>query len=112
MKQRRIPFEYIPLTVPKTLRLVFRTRRSSIPEELLTILLVEFRDNMLDGVLVTRDDDVLNGVHSAVGQLDHLIQNYEGSLLGQYERQRLETLCCQTKRSRTSHEENIGNQSS
>lgn len=35
---------------------------------------------MLDGVLVARNDDVLNGVHSAVGQLDHLIQNHEGSL--------------------------------
>lgn len=51
-----------------------------VPEELLAILLVELRDNVLDGVLVARNDDVLNGVHSAVGQLDHLIQNHEGGL--------------------------------
>lgn len=61
----------------------FQQHEVLIPEELLTILLVEFRDNVLDGVLVTRDDNVLNGVHSAVGQLDHLIQNNKGSLLGQ-----------------------------
>lgn len=35
---------------------------------------------MLDGVLVAGDNNVLDGVDTTVGQLDHLIQNNEGSL--------------------------------
>lgn len=35
---------------------------------------------MLDGVFIAGDNNVLDGVDTTVGQLDHLIQDDEGSL--------------------------------
>jgi hypothetical protein len=50
------------------------------PEELLAILLIQLRDDEFDGVLVTGDNNMLDGVDTTVGQLDHLIQDNERSL--------------------------------
>ena len=52
------------------------------PEELLPVTLVELRDDIRDGVFNLGDDDMLNGVHTAICQLDHLVQNKEGRLKG------------------------------
>jgi len=51
-----------------------------IPEELFTILLIQFRENVLDRVFIARDDDVLNCINTTVRQLNDLVQDDKGSL--------------------------------
>ena len=65
----------LPLLVP--LLLVLHLLE---PEEFLPVTLIKLGDNVGNGVLNLGDDNVLNGVHTAVGQLDHLIQNQKGGL--------------------------------
>ncbi|EEQ36373.1 vacuolar ATP synthase subunit D [Clavispora lusitaniae ATCC 42720] len=50
------------------------------PVELFSVQLVQFRVDVADGVLGSRNDNVLNGIHSSVGDLDDLVQNDERRL--------------------------------
>ena len=50
------------------------------PEELLTIHLVQFADNVLDRVVKLWDNDVLDGVNAPVCLSDNFVEDREGSL--------------------------------
>lgn len=49
-------------------------------KELFSILLVEFGDDESDCVVNARNNDMLNGVHSTVCNLDDFVQNNKSSL--------------------------------
>ena len=53
-----------------------------MPEKLLPLQLVQLRDDVGEGSLDFRDDDVLDGVDSPVGHLDDFVQRDEGCLKG------------------------------
>jgi len=50
------------------------------PEELLTFHLRHLRLDVYDGVLNARNDDVLEGIHTPIGDFDDLVQRCKGSL--------------------------------
>jgi len=82
--RRNCHLEYMAVTNNRASVRVSRRReketRWRVPEELLTILFIQPREDVLYGVLVAGDNNVLDGVDTTVGQLDHLIQDNEGSL--------------------------------
>ena len=51
-----------------------------VPEELFTILFVQLRLNVLDGVFNLWNDHIFNGVDSSICRLDDLVQDDESGL--------------------------------
>jgi hypothetical protein len=57
-----------------------REKVMSIPKELLAITLVQLASDVIDGALDAGNNDVLNGVHTTVCDLDDIVQRHEGGL--------------------------------
>src|SRR5216684_3533578 len=52
-------------------------RHTDAPEELFTVHLVKLTHDILNCIVETRNDDVLDGVHAAVRCANNLIENHE-----------------------------------
>ena len=55
-------------------------KHGDVPEELFTIHLIKLAHDVLDRVVETGNDDMLNGVHPAIGRTDDLVEDHECGL--------------------------------
>lgn len=51
--------------------------REHSPEELLAIRLIQLAQDILDGIIQSRNNNVFNGVHSSIRRPDHVVEDHE-----------------------------------
>ncbi len=51
-----------------------------VPEEFFAIRLIQFADDILDGIVKSGNNDMLDSIYTSIGDTDDLVQNHESRL--------------------------------